>query len=227
MKRTFQCAFVAATVLMSGSAFAQTFAEKGQLAISAERLFGFGYNSATRSDPGGDVDVSNTTISLLTSRYSPGTETQFLGYSGPRVAGDYFIIDHLSLGAALGYSHWSHTTPGFGNADVSTSGDSFLFSPRVGYALAFSDHFGFWPRGGFTYLTFSDQNVSAHVFALTLEAPFYYTPFQHVAFWAGPTLDLGLTGSAKIDNMNGTSTSFDFKSTEIALQTGMTVYFDL
>jgi hypothetical protein len=222
MKRTFQCAFVAATVLMSSSAFAQNFGDKGQLAVSAERLFGFSYSTVKFGD---DESIGTTGISLLSSQSSQGFWT---AYSAPRVAGDYFIIDRLSLGAALGYSHWSTSLPtGLNNVKNTVSGDAFVFAPRVGYALTFTDLIGFWPRAGFSYLTASAANDSLSSFALTLEAPFTFTPVRNVVFWAGPTLDLGLTGSSSTEQANDTKVSRDFKATQFGIQTAMLVYFDL
>ncbi len=230
MKRTFQCAFVAAALLASSSAWAQDFGKKGQLAISAERLFGFTYNSSSVHTQAGDHDSSVTGFSLLSSTptaANPGSAWE--GYGSPRVAGDYFIIDHLSLGGALGYAHVSinDQPPALNNTETTTSGHVFTFAPRVGYALAFNDLIGFWPRAGFTYRAYSLENDSAHNLALTLEAPFTFNVFPHVVFWGGPTLDLGLSGSASVDNGNGTTVSNDFHSTEFGIQTALLVYFDL
>jgi hypothetical protein len=227
MKRTFQCAFAAAALLASTSAWAeQDFGKKGQLAVSAERLFGFSYNSSSVSLPGGDRDSSATRFSLLSSTASVSGDV-WGGYGSPRVAGDYFVIDHLSVGAALGYAHVSVTVPGLGNTDTTTSGHQFAFAPRAGYAIAFNDLIGLWPRAGFTYLSYSVENASAHDLALTLEAPFTFNVFPHVVFWGGPTLDLGLSGSSSVDNGNGTTVSRSFHSTEFGIQTALLAYFDL
>jgi len=227
MKRTLQCAFATSALLVSSSAFAQTFGEKGQVAISAERLFGFTYDSATVTQNGQDNTNKVTHFSLLSSPVTinagPGV---WAGYGSPRVAGDYFVIDRLSVGAALGYAHWSLSTQAaLGNTETTTSGDSFTFAPRVGYFLTFTDKIGFWPRGGFTYRTFSAADASGHDLAFTLEAPFAFTLIPNVVFWGGPALDLGLTGSQSIQQANGTKTSVDFNATEIGIQTGLVVYF--
>ncbi|HET7538700.1 MAG TPA: hypothetical protein VFK05_02475 [Polyangiaceae bacterium] len=230
MKRTLQCAFAALAMLASSSAWAQTFGEKRTLAISAERLFGFTYDSATASLNNQDIDASVTHFSLLSSPVTIGGQGgNFIwgGYGSPRVAGDYFIINRLSVGAALGYAHWSYTRPNGAGNDVTTSGDSFTFAPRVGYLLTFNDIVGFWPRGGFTYRTFSAENAGGHDFAFTLEAPFVFTVIPHVVFWGGPTLDLGLAGSQHVDNPNGSTTSYDFNALEFGIQTGLVAYFQI
>jgi len=234
MKRTLQCVFAAAALLASSSAWAQTFGEKGQVAISAERLFGLTYDSASRTQNGQDTSVKVTHFSLLSSPVTIGGNAAgfvWAGYGSPRVAGDYFLINRLSLGAALGYAHWSlKTEPAGLNPAPTTSGDSFTFAPRVGYFLAFNDMIGFWPRGGFTYRTFSatdggGRDSSGHDLAFTLEAPFAFTVIPHVVFWGGPTLDLGLSGSQSTKQPNGSTISLDFNATEIGIQTGLVVYF--
>jgi hypothetical protein len=219
-----QCAFGSLALLVSSSAWAQTFGEKGQLAISAERLFGFVHNSSTVTGPDGvETTTKSDSFSLLSSTLTPspvGSIGGGLAYSQPRVAGDYFVIDHLSVGAALGYSHTSVTLPPTGNVQRSTTVGSWTFAPRAGYSLLFSDMIGFWPRAGFTYRSFSAGSDGGHVFALTIEAPFTFSLIPHVVFTAGPTLDLGLTGS--VDNTQGNTTiSNDFSSTEIGLQTAL------
>ena len=228
MKRTLQSAFAAAALLVSSSAWAQNFGEKGQIAISAERLFGFTYDSVNTTQPNGDSTASVTHFSLLSSPVTVpiSADAVWAGYGSPRVAGDYFVIDRLSLGAALGYAHWSNTRqPAGPGPENTTSGDSFTFAPRVGYLLTFNDKIGFWPRAGFTYRTFSAEQASGHDLALTLEAPFAFTLIPHVVFWGGPTLDLGLTGSQKFEAANGTTTSLDFNATSFGIQTGLVVYF--
>ncbi|HKO49452.1 MAG TPA: hypothetical protein VJV79_17105 [Polyangiaceae bacterium] len=229
MKRTLPCAFAAAALLASSSAWAQTFGEKGQIAISAERLFGFTYASARVTENGQDTNASVTHFSVLSSPVTiggtGGATGVWAGYGSPRVAGDYFVIDRLSVGAALGYAHWSGTTETFGDAEETLTGDSFTFAPRVGYFLTFNEKVGFWPRGGFSYRTFSAGNNSGHDLALTLEAPFAFTLIPHVVFWAGPTLDLGLTGSQSTQQGNGTKISQDFNALEFGIQTGLVVYF--
>lgn len=211
-------------LLVSSSAFAQNFGEKGQLAISAERLFGYVHSSSTVSTNAGDQTWKTDSFTLLSSTLtaSNGIGNPGLMYSQPRVAGDYFIIDHLSLGAALGYAHTSISLPVNGNSatTISTSGDSWTFAPRVGWSFMFADWVGIWPRGGFTYRNFSAGDNGLHALALTLEAPFTFTPIPHVVFTAGPTLDIGISGSSSSTQLNRT-VSNDFSSTEIGIQTAL------
>ena len=60
--------------------------------------------------------------------------------------------------------------------------------------------------------------------ALTVEAPFAFTFFPHVVFTAGPTLDIGLSGSISEDLGGGQSASEDYSATEFGLQAGLLVY---
>jgi hypothetical protein len=217
-----QCAFGTIALLASSSAWAQTFGEKGQLAISAERLFGFVHNSSTETFNGVDSTTKTDSFSLLSSTLTPvGGFGGGLTYSQPRVAGDYFVIDNLSVGAALGYSHVSFTRPAMANIEISTSADSWTFAPRAGYSFLFNDMIGIWPRGGFTYRTFgASGGTGGHIFALTIEAPFTFSLIPHVVFTAGPTVDIGLGGSVS-QSTNNVTTSIDFNSTEIGIQTAL------
>ncbi len=226
MKRSLQCAFGTVALLVSSSAWAQTFGEKGQLAISAERLFGFVHDSSTYTANGVDSTTKTDSFTFLSSTLAPvplqaGNNIGGMAYSAPRVAGDYFVIDHLSVGAALGYSHISFSVPATANAEVSTSGDSWTFAPRAGYSFLFNDIVGIWPRAGFTYRTISGGNSSNDVFALTIEAPFTFTVIPHVVFTAAPTLDIGLSGSQNTSDGNGRTVSNDFTATEIGIQTAL------
>jgi hypothetical protein len=224
MKRSLQCAFGTLALLVTSSAWAQTFGEKGQLAISAERLFGFVHDSSTLTANGVDSTTKTDSFTFLSTTLTPvplGAGLGGMAYSAPRVAGDYFVIDHLSVGAALGYSHISFSRPVTANADVSTSADSWTFAPRAGYSFAFNDIVGIWPRAGFTYRTAGSGNETEHVLALTVEAQFTFTLIPHVVFTAGPTLDVGLTGSDDTTDGNGRTISTDFSATEIGIQTGL------
>jgi hypothetical protein len=220
-RRILQCAFGTLALLVSSSAWAQTFGEKGQLAISAERLFGFVHDSSTTTFDGVDSTTKTDSFSLISTSLAPTGGGGGLVYSQPRVAGDYFVIDSLSVGAALGYSHTSVGLPVTGNREVSTSFDSWTFAPRAGWFFSFNDMFGIWPRAGFTYRTFSVGNDGGHALALTLEAPFTFSLIPHVVFTAGPTFDIGLTGSVDNTTDAGVTNSIDFTATEIGIQTGL------
>lgn len=224
-----------ALLLVPVSAQAQEFGTAGRFAISAERMFGVVHSTQSEDDEVAGVEVtrrqSNTTISLLNNPLGGLVSA----YSAPRLAADYFVTDGLSIGAALGFAHSSSSTETEGeDTTVETDGPStntVLLAPRVGYAFMFDDAIGIWPRLGITYVNASsetdDVESSASRLALTIEAPFVFAPLPHVAFTAGPTLDLGLSGSTEFDPSEpGEETEeTDVKATDIGLQLGMLVYF--
>ena len=170
---------VAASTLTRPAA-AQAFGNQGDLTISAERLMSIWFY---------DEESSSTNIGL--GMAAPASSP----YHIARLGADYFIIDNLSIGGAIGFGDvdvHDRTLPnGFTVTGGTTSG-AFIY-PRVGYALEFNRTFGFWPRGGFTYRNFGGDEE----FALTLEAWFYAAPVEHVAFILGPLMDLGIAGSGQ------------------------------
>lgn len=156
----------------AGSARAEPFGSAGDVALGADRLMGFYVQHA-----GND---SNSILGI-------GQTVWDNPYSTARFGIDVFVVDHLSIGGSLAYSHW----------DRRGSGSEFLVSPRVGYTLAFSRGFGFWPRGGFTYLNVEGDDR----LALTLEGMFYGSPVDHMAFIFGPAFDFEVAGNgSKLQN---------------------------
>ncbi len=163
-----------------GQAKAQTapeFGAQGQLAISAERLFGIEYARRTRC--GGDT--CSTTLIGFGWEYS-GYASSFIQ---PRAGIDYFVINHLSLGGAIGlYNGAGH------NAQVNETG--FIFAPRVGYAMDLGSVASFWPRLGITYYSHADF----HNLGITGEANFALFPRANWAFLITPHFDVGPFGNA-------------------------------
>jgi hypothetical protein len=139
--------------------------------IGAERLFGI-YGVVRDYDSPRD-DLDDTSIGFLMQGYHLSPVTV------PRAAFDVFIIESLSLGGSLGV---------FSNKGSS----GFLFSPRVGYAIAFNQQWAFWPKGGFTY--YSQNGADLRHFSLSLEPAFTFMPTPSVGFTAAPIIDLGLSG---------------------------------
>src|ERR1700733_5531591 len=72
---------------------AASFGDKGHVALSAERLFGFIRADTTTTSGGMDRTTHINALSLLGSSLS-----LFTVYSAPRVGVDFFAIDGLSLG---------------------------------------------------------------------------------------------------------------------------------
>lgn len=154
-------------LICSGSR-AHAFGHKGDVSFAADRLMGiYLYKD-------GPEDV--TLVGL-------GAPAAAHPYTNARLGIDGFITESLSIGGSFAY--WSYD-----------GANAVLFSPRVGYAIEFSNSFGFWPRGGITYRSNStgggrDRDEEL---ALTLEGMFYGCPTNHFAFIFGPAFDIGLVG---------------------------------
>jgi hypothetical protein len=160
---------------------AEELGAKGNLVISAERLFGI-YIDNQSADRGAaqSVDRNHTVFGL-------GWGAASSTLSIPRVGIDYFLTDAFTLGGNLGF--FSHNIDG-GNGQ-STTITGLLFGIRAGYALRLGHSVSFWPRGGFTY---TSSTGDSHLLALTIDAPFTFSPSEGFAILAGPCLELGITG---------------------------------
>lgn len=206
---------VSLSLLMVGTAFeasAQSFGAAGDVAIAVERLFAIHGSKVYEegwADGVPDYEDSYTGISLGwrgpsgNSRLGAPPQASANPFDVPRLAFDYFVIDRLSVGGALGYASINDgEESGEGWGPDSTS--SLLFSPRAGYALMFSELVGFWPQAGFSYYSVThDENHNEKGLSLTLNLPFVLSPANHLAFLAGPYLDLGLWGKVDYDGGPG------------------------
>ena len=111
------------------------------------------------------------------------------------------MIKRLSLGAFVGIDH---------QATQGGSNTTWGLGPRVGYDIAFSDHFSVWPRIGFSYnktkakidsetiagVETPSSSVSSSALALNLFVPFLFHT-NHYFAGVGPALDTDLTGDSK------------------------------
>ncbi len=155
---------------------AGVFGEHGQLAIMGEAGALFTHTSVS------GADGSTTTIVI-------------------RPAVDYFVIDHLSVGAFTGLEFSS--LPG-------GSTTTYGIGPRVGYDIPLSERFSLWPKaglsfnsktvkqdavniGGFSTPESSDSNTSL---AFNLFVPVMFHSNHYFAGF-GPSVDTDLTGSPK------------------------------
>ena len=123
-----------------------------------------------------------------------------------RPAVDYFVANNVSLGGFVGLDYVSNS-----GAHATT----FAIGPRIGYNVAFSDRFSFWPKLGFSYSstsvsvgtpvtggTFSETASGSQV-ALNIFAPVMFDPVQHFFIGFGPALDTDLSGDAKATTIAG------------------------
>jgi hypothetical protein len=192
-------ALVAWLSLLSWSrdACAQELGSKGNLAFSAERLFGlyFDHQSWER----GQLDAERDLVVFGLS-WQPAVSPLTV----PRLGVDYFIDEHLTLGGNLGMFVLG------GDGDDT----GILFGARVGYALRLSHEIAFWPRGGITFASAGEN----HVFAINLEGMFTLAPADNWAVLLGPVLDLGLAGESGED---------DYSEILFGVMVGMIGWFDV
>ena len=160
---------------IAGQAKAQTapeFGAQGQLAISAERLFGIEYAHTSYSGGG----YQSTTLIGFGWKYTQSS------FSQPRAGIDYFVVNHVSLGGAIGL----YSAAGHGALNET----GFIFAPRVGYAVDLGSVASFWPRIGITYYSHADY----HNLGFTGEANFALFPRANWAFLIIPHIDAGPFG---------------------------------
>ncbi len=205
-------AFTGLLVLLgAGSAHAQDFGSRGDFAISVERVFAIhGSKVYEENWVDGEPDYEDSYTGISLGWRGPSGNSLFGNpqassnpFDVPRLAFDYFVIRQVSIGGSLGFTtvnDGDDSGEGFGGDSTST----FLFSPRAGYVLMFSEVFGFWPQGGLTYYSASqDETFSEKGLSLTLNLPFVISPANHLAFLAGPYADLGLWGNIDYDGGPG------------------------
>lgn len=221
MRKSIALLAAVGALLVAGSAQAQNFGSRGQMAFSADRLFGvYGYKASTsytgNAPAGGEYEdsQSGTHVNLLWGNSSVAN-FGINPYMMPRLSFDYFVIDGLSVGGSIGYATMGGETKpekrpagvALGESEDLPDSNLFAFAPRVGYAYMFNDIIGIWPRGGITYARIHSEaqqggakyEVTNKVFSLDIEAMLVIVPKEHFAFVVGPVLDLGLTGSSKTE----------------------------
>jgi len=152
----------------------QTFGGPGTLAISSDMNLGF-YGSS----------ISNNGGSTWTFVLAPAV--------------DYFIIQGLSLGGQISYSH-THASTGGGTTGTggSTSADvdAFGIGPRIGYNIPINDYLSFWPKVGLIFSDLSTKGASGNTFDVQLYAPVLLHLAPHFFAGLGPGIQTDLTASA-------------------------------
>jgi hypothetical protein len=155
---------------------AGVFGQKGQLAIMGEGGAMFTHTSVSGRN-------GSTTTVLI------------------RPAIDYFIIDHLSLGAFTGVEYSSAT---------SSSTTTYGIGPRVGFDIPFSERFSLWPKAGLSFnsttikldpitvggIRTPASSASNTALDLNLFVPIMFHSNHYFAGF-GPSLDTDLSGSPK------------------------------
>jgi len=229
--------------LAAGEAEAQAqtrFGDKGQLAITAENLFTLSSaRTAEAAGPFGDVIITSNRFGLLLSN-----DRDVLSVRAPQVGGHYFIIPNLSIGATLGYDSWGGNTTSAPNPNgvtvTQSRGDAstFVFMPKVGYALMLGDTIGFWFRGGPGFFHYGENGADTRFkdgvtfWLLSLEALFVVNPVPHFGFFVGPQADISFAGThTRTDNIGPggafVEASQNISYRAISIGAGLMGYFDL
>jgi hypothetical protein len=230
--------------------------ERGQLILSADRLFPlFSYTSVSTTE----TNNNNTTVTTTDKGSSfvmlIGAEPEVASiHTVPRVSADFTVIPRLTIGGSivvafgLGGSHNVDTSPPNG-PKVSTSTDAASrtilgIGPRVGYILPLGDVLAFWPRGGFSFYSVRERAVengnnpnqtttitdTDTLFSLDLDPQLCIVPIQHFFFNAGPLLNIPLSGSRSHEVTDGGTTqktSIDLSVWHIGISVGLGGWFDL
>ena len=148
------------------------------LAARARPSFAFG-GTAPALERQGNFVVTNDAGLAFDQQIGHGGGTTFT----LRPALDYFVIDRLSIGGAVEFDY----------ASGKPSFTQFLIAPEIGYELALSDTWSFWPRAS---LSVSVPNPGSTGVAIAIFAPFLVHPAAHFFFGAGPGLSQALTTPA-------------------------------
>jgi len=230
--------FVAAVLVLAGekTALAQQpgahFGNQGQLAITAENLFGFTMERVGTEGP------NNTENSGTATNFGLFHRTTV--YRGPWVGGHYFVIPSLSIGATIGLlseggSATSTNSSGTTITQDTPSRFTFVAIPKVGYALMLTDMLGFWFRGGPGLFTSTrsgpdddDASVNQQFWFLSVDALFVIAPVRNFGFFVGPQANFSFAGSQSTTNNNtGTTVSWDSNFRSFSIDAGMYGAFDL
>ena len=149
------------------------------IATTARTVLAFGGSARDLEQQGTFAITNNAGFGFTQQLNSPPSTTFSL-----RPALDYFVIPRLSVGGAVEFDSNSYS-----HAPTTTS---FSIAPEVGYELALSDTWSFWPQAA---ISMSFPNPGNPFVTLLITAPFLVHPAPHFFFGIGPGLRQGLTSS--------------------------------
>jgi len=204
----------------------------GGIVIGAERLAGV-YHTTNTVTIKEEQNIGGTPVTSESESKSSTTTVALFGHDPaspteiPRLALDYFVVDGFSMGGSFSFMRNAieieskQTTSVGGSSQSSSNGEgrvtqqAFVFHPRLGYAVAFNEYVGIWPRAGFSYTHIErreaafptepgvEQKTTITLTNLTLEGLLFVSPFSNFAFVGGPFADIGLGGSAEFESNQG------------------------
>ncbi len=212
MNRVFFSALLLAAFAVPGVAAAQYPPAAGYTPPPQPGGFGYapptGYAPArARFSDAGHLAISNDLNTSLVgnSRSDNGGSDWSLNL---HPAADYFVIQGLSVGGFVDYTHKSVSTSDTLGTSVTISTDSFGIGPRVGYDLPLGDVLSFWPKVGvaFTYMATGGYLATGtpagalppgngNAFTLSFDAPLLYHPVSHLFLGLGPRVSTDLSSS--------------------------------
>jgi hypothetical protein len=193
--------------------------EDGQFIFAIERITGLFFDSQKLEYRNDGVDYEHTVKSTSFGLFGVDSDSPS---ALPRFALDYVVIGGLSVGATFVFSTRGYSldrAPGLPPATTPAAapdGLTVLAGGRVGWAYAFDETFGIWPRAGLSYAsTSADQELSnpvdgerigrfeseSHFLQANLEILAAISPVEHIVLFAGPYLDLGLAGGYSLQHV--------------------------
>ncbi|MFO0604485.1 MAG: hypothetical protein U0324_14990 [Polyangiales bacterium] len=193
------------------------FAQAHPLRLSLDRAFGVGYTSATTSS---SITVGGATVTRESTTTGVGLSLLGVGYNSvspsavlvavvpvhqpPRLALDYELASHLTLGASAFFSYGQATDADGDGA----SAFGFGVAPRVGYSLALGDRLILWPRVGVSFSYASASPIRSGTSTVTTSSSTSYTSLSlnveptavfmlasQFGLTAGVVVDVPLVGS--------------------------------
>jgi hypothetical protein len=119
-----------------------------------------------------------------------------------RPSADYFVVQGLSIGAFVDFTHTEKNVPAStngGNANPGTTADNknaFGVGPRIGYNIPIVDWISWWPSAGLSFSANSETGgISGTAWTLVLYAPFLYHLASHFFVGLGPYLSTDLAAN--------------------------------
>jgi len=235
---------------LAGNAIAQpieNIGNAGQIVFGAERVTGVFHDELTiqdeQTDPttGATITVESKTKSTTIGVFGlSSTPLLFLNSAAsmPRLALDFFPTDGISVGGSFVFLTRSGVTEQENDPtdDDQPTISTLLVNPRVGYAYAFDETFGIWPRLGFIYeRNWASQDsgtaevtTSLQLMSISLDVPFFISPMKHFAILIGPYLEFGVAGNTHTERDPAgptTTPDNDAKVISFGLWSGVAGYF--
>jgi hypothetical protein len=225
---------------------------KGRMYLGIERMTGFGYTSATRTQTLSATQSTVDTQSAFNFNLFGGSTYYSLAgaplsFSAPRLAFDVNILSFLTVGLAA-YLSWGSFRDSRNGVSPTETTHLFGFglAPRVGVTVPIGDRLIFWGRAGLTYSRLGSGNPTRVNAGVTTDSSSYESLLwvnveptlliklvEHVSIGATLVVDLPVAGalgrSSTVTLPTGTTTttssSDELSAWNVGLQFGLTAWF--